>query len=329
MGRNFFLTVLIVLGIAVLIVLFKVAVGRKLPFIQNYEIQEYATDQPFLEPHSILDGLAVYSRGEGEVVLLFPYPHAANNQPMVQSPLADILIGMGRTVVTFDLPGAYRSTRTPVGDIQEIISTADEALERLNIEGPVDVVGHSMGGLSALAYAVERPQRVKKLVLVGGMSGFPAVLQHGMPKSVWRISQIEYWRFITLGLRVKTGWGNLALHKELVNIMTEASFHDQEKYSPLKIDPDDLQKGIPLREILWGKNMYRKLTYAARLDTIRAKTLVMVGKFDTEAPLPCSEELSTGISNSELIIFEGSGHYPYLEEPVKFVNVLKAFLHES
>lgn len=301
--------------------------GRKLPYIQNYEMQEYGAAQPFMEPHSVVNGLAVYSRGNGRAVLLFPYPHAANHQPMVQSPLADMLVAMGRTVITFDLPGAYRSTRTPIGDIQEIVSSADEALARLEIEGSVDVLGHSMGAFSALAYAVERPERVNRLALVGAMSGFPAVFKYGMPKSAWKISQLEYWRFVFLGLRVKLGWGNLALHKQLVNSMTRASFYDQDQFIPLDIDADDYSKGIPVREILWGQNMYRNLSYADELDHIHAPTLIMAGKFDPEAPLPCAQELTAGISNSELIVFDKSGHYPYLEESTKFYKVLDGFLN--
>ena len=43
------------------------------------------------------NGLSVYSVGAGAPVLLFPYPHAHTTTPMAQSPLAEILTGMGRT----------------------------------------------------------------------------------------------------------------------------------------------------------------------------------------------------------------------------------------
>ena len=39
---------------------------------------------------------------------------------MAQTPLADILVAMGRSLVSFDVPGAYRSTREP--DFWRIVS---------------------------------------------------------------------------------------------------------------------------------------------------------------------------------------------------------------
>jgi proline iminopeptidase len=47
---------------------------------------------------------------------------------------------------------------------------------------------------------------------------------------------------------------------------------------------------------------------------------------DPEAPLVCSEEIAGGIPGAEQVIFEESGHYPFIEEPARFVSVMKVFL---
>jgi proline iminopeptidase len=54
--------------------------------------------------------------------------------------------------------------------------------------------------------------------------------------------------------------------------------------------------------------------------------LICVGRFDPQAPAPCSEELAAGIPGSRLVIFEHSGHYPFTEEPEKFTQVVSEFL---
>jgi proline iminopeptidase len=245
---------------------------------------------------------------------------------MAQEPIAEQLVGMGRTVVTFDVPGAYRSTREPTGDMDEMLDSAEETLDRLGIEGPVDVVGHSMGALAALAYAVERPERTNRLVLVGGSSGFPASARWGLPGSSFHVLERDYWRLIIWGIRVNSGRADLALHKRLQNLMEGASYHDQTLFTPLEIDADDYEKGVPIR-MSWGKNMYRRLSYADRLGSVEAPTLILVGRYDVENPVPCSEELSEGIPDATLIIFEQSGHFPFVEEAALFTETLDTFLN--
>jgi proline iminopeptidase len=299
---------------------------RRLRYIRNYEEEEYGRDHPFVEPDSVVDGLAVYTAGRGEPLLLFPYPHGHTTEPVVQGPIAKSLAGMGRTTVTFDVPGAYRSTREPVGDVDEMIRSADETLDRLGIQGPVDVVGHSMGGFTALAYAIERPERVRRLVLVTSLSGFPAAARWGLPGSAFRIYQPDYWRIIVWGIWLNAGRGNLALHKRLQNLMERASYHDAAAFTPVEIDADDHEKGVPIRTI-WSRNVYARLSYARRLGEVRASTLVLAGRHDPEAPLPCSEELVRGIPDARLFVFERSGHFPFLEEAPLFVQTVDAFLN--
>jgi pimeloyl-ACP methyl ester carboxylesterase len=317
---------LVILGVFA-ILFFVLGFYRKPKFIRHFEAEEYAREKPLVEPASVIDGLAVYSVGSGEPVLLFPYPHGHTTEPMAQGPIADILVEMGRTVVTFDVPGAYRSTREPVGDMDEMLRSADETLDRLGIQGPVDVVGHSMGGLAALAYGVERPERTRRLVLVTSLSGFPAAARWGFPGSAFRFYEADYWRVIIWGMKLNAGRGDLALHKKLQNLMGRASYYDQTFFRPVEVDEDDSDKGVPIRTI-WSRNMYSRLSYAGRLGEVQAPTLIIAGRHDPEAPLQCSEELLHGISDASLVVFEHSGHKPFIEEASLFAQTVAAFLSE-
>lgn len=320
------------LAVAMLIIFsglfFGLGFHHKPQYIRNFEEAEYGREQPFTEPASVVDGLAVYTTGQGEPLLLFPYPHGHTTEPMADTPLAGILTGLGRTVVTFDVPGAYRSTREPVGDMKEMIHSADETLDRLGIQEPVDVVGHSMGGLAALAYAIERPERTRQLVLVTSLSGFPAAARWGFPGSAFRVYEPAYWRIIGWGIRLNAGRGDLALHKRLQNLMEEASYHDRTFFRPVEIDPDDAKQGVPIRT-LWTRNMYTRLSYADRLGEVRVPTLILAGRHDPEAPLACSQELAQGIPDGRLVIFEKSGHFPFIEEASLFSDTVEAFLHRE
>lgn len=120
----------------------------------------------------------------------------------------------------------------------------------MGIQDPVDVVGHSMGGLAALAYAIERPERTRRLVLVTSLSGFPAAARWGFPGSAFQMYERDYWRVIVWGIRLNAGRGDLALHKRLQNLMARASYYDQSLFTPVEIDADDTKKGVPSGEAL-------------------------------------------------------------------------------
>jgi proline iminopeptidase len=316
----------VLLGI-VAVLFFTFGLYRKPEYIQNFEEDEYGREISFVAPVSIADGLAVYAVGRGEPVLLMPYPHGHTVKPMAQESIAEILTGMGRMVITFDVPGAFRSTREPIGDMDEMIRSAEDALDRLEIEGPVDVVGHSMGGLAALAYAIERPERTQRLVLITSLSGFPAAARWGFPGSAFRINEMDYWRVIFWGIRLNAGRGDLALHKKLQNLMERASYHDKKFFTAAEIEPDDYEKGVPIRTI-WSKNMYTRLSYADRLPEVQAPTLILAGRHDPQTPLACSGELMDGIPEARLVIFKNSGHFPFIEEGSLFSTTVKSFFNE-
>jgi pimeloyl-ACP methyl ester carboxylesterase len=323
------LHILLILLATLPMIAFCLGVLRRPRTIRNFEEEEYNQERTFIKPLAVNHSLAIYTVGEGDPLLLLPYPHSQTTLPMAQSQLAELLTGMGRTVITFDVPGTYSSTREPVGDMAEMLKCAEQALDHLGIKEPIDVVGHSMSGLAALAFAIKRPVLTARLVLIGSVSGFPAATRSGMPGSCWHILNAEYWRLIVWGLRVQSGLGNLALHKKLQNLMEGASYYNEGYFTPLEIKMNDYQKGVPIREVLWGKNMYRRLSYADRLASVKAPTLVVVGRYDPETPVCAAKELHHGIPDSRLVIFEASGHFPFIEEAEEFRRTLNMFFEED
>lgn len=70
----------------------------------------------------------------------------------------------------------------------------------------------------------------------------------------------------------------------------------------------------------------RRLDYSSRLGEIEVPTLILCGRHDPQYPPACSEELAAGIKGAELVWFESSGHYPYVEEPDAFFAAVGQFL---
>jgi proline iminopeptidase len=273
------------------------------------------------------NGLAVYRVGEGPPLLLFPYPHASTLRPMGEDKLAHLVAGLGYLVITFDPPGAYRSTRPMRCDMTEMLACAAEALETSQVTSLVRVVGHSMGGLCALGFSIEHPRLVERLVLIGACSGFPAVFRWSVPHNWKPWKDGEWWQSIWLGTRQMIGIGNLAVHKQLDNLVERASFVDQQHVELWTIEPDDQHLPPPPRA-RWMQSV-RQVDYRHRLADVQAPTLLCVGRYDPQTPLPCSQELAAGISGARLVVFERSGHSPFIEEAEKFCQELGLFLTDS
>ncbi|WP_211317962.1 alpha/beta fold hydrolase [Deinococcus yavapaiensis] len=70
----------------------------------------------------------------------------------------------------------------------------------------------------------------------------------------------------------------------------------------------------------------RRYDLAERLHEIQVPMLVTVGRHDWITPLKTSEEIAANLPNSELVIFENSGHSPQLEEKEHFLDVVRSFL---
>ncbi len=270
-------------------------------------------------------GLAVYAFGAGEPILLMPGPHRFQ-RPGLRS--ADALIagltGLSRQVITFDPPGSGRSTRPARLGMEEMHQCADETLDACALAGPVDALGHSMGGLAALAYTLQRPQRVRRLVLVGTGSGGPAYMT--APGALWNRSHPCFWRMALLGT-LHIAWPRLGPERILNNFIQRQSFCDRRLVEQAEVNLGDWFR--PRQGRTDWHRVARKLDYAPRLAELGAPALILCGRHDPQYPPVCSEQLAAGITDAELVWFERSGHYPFIEESDAFWATVGRFLFQA
>jgi pimeloyl-ACP methyl ester carboxylesterase len=106
--------------------------------------------------------------GSGPTVL---FVHGLDSTAAVWRPVIDLLAD--HTCVAVDLPGHGRSpTSTDPDDYsrESVLHDLDEIMGSL--DGPVVLVGHSLGGYLGMAYALTRPKALTGLVLVSTGPGF-------------------------------------------------------------------------------------------------------------------------------------------------------------
>ena len=64
------------------------------------------------------------------------------------------------------------------------------------------------------------------------------------------------------------------------------------------------------------------------LDKITNPTLLIYGSEDEETPLYMAKRFNKGIKNSRLSVYEGAGHFCFIDKPLKFNLEVKEFLLE-
>ncbi len=205
-----------------------------------------------------------------------------------------------------DLPGF---AQTPVGQ-----STPDDrTFVRDNLpSGPATLIGTSHGGRLALELALESPERVAALVLVG-----PGLQGHEWSEEV-RAFGAEEESALERGDLDAAVEANLKLWladdvdpevRALVADMQRNAFELQEAHDFPPVPPLDPPP-------------------SARLAEIGVPTLVVTGTEDVRDIHEIAEQLLEGIPGAESATIPDSGHLPSLERPDDFDRVVLAFLRK-
>ena len=91
--------------------------------------------------------------------------HFMGNLDNFDPAISDALAA-GREIILFDNAGVGRSTGTAPGTIADMAADAASFIDGLGLTS-VDILGHSMGGEIAQLITLDRPDLVRRLVLVG------------------------------------------------------------------------------------------------------------------------------------------------------------------
>lgn len=259
-------------------------------------------NEPVIE-HQTIQGLetGVCVVGDGRPVLAL-HGWGANLQTFW--PIAQQLAPRGYTVHLLDLPGFGETARPPepwsVADYMRFVLGYLDA----NALDRVDLLAHSFGGRISLMLAAEHPDRVRKMVLADS-AGLRAPL--GMRQRL---------RHVVVRV-VRQGLDRLGMDGLRENL--------QQQYNARYASEDYLNAG-PLRET-FVRVIEQDLTDYAR--RVQASTVLIWGEHDMDTPLWQGQRLEQLIPDAGLIVFEGAGHYAYLDQLDNYVRIVHHFLSES
>ena len=263
-----------------------------------------------------------YRRGGAGPVLLLLHGIAGSSATWIA---AMKLLQRDYTVLAPDFLGHGRSSK-PLGDysLGNHASGMRDLLHVLGIDR-VTVVGQSFGGGVAMQFAYQFPERCERLVLVDA---------GGLGREVsWmlRLASLPAAEYVMPALfpAFVRGWGDsVATFLGARGICHARAAEMWCSYRSLT-EPDNRQAFVrTMRAVIdpGGQSVsaINRLYLAAEMPT-----LIMWGDRDRIIPVAHAYKAHEAIPNSRLEILEGVGHFPQVEDPVRFVEILVDFLRTT
>ena len=241
-------------------------------------------------------------------------------------PLADLLpAGYSRILLQQRGTGQSRPAMLTAENVSFEKSVEDIEALRVHLKQErLALLGHSWGGLVAMAYAGAYPTRVDHLVLMDSAGPTSASMEGMGPRVFSRLQPAERERVQALGTSLATAANPDQVRLEIWRTIMPAYFADRAQASrfaaalPANTVHHDaaqlliaaVEKGFDLRP---------------GLERIQGPVLILQGREDPIGE-ETAEQIHQLIPASKLTYVEASGHFPWLERPEQVGRALAQFL---
>jgi pimeloyl-ACP methyl ester carboxylesterase len=282
------------------------------------------------------DGLRLHveideARGSGAVTTIFVHGYALNLDSWHFQRLA--LRGQ-RRMVFYDQRSHGRSERSTRSEstISQLGEDLRDVIETVAPEGPIALVGHSMGGMTIMALADQAPElmaeRVVAVGLVATSAGDMGDFTLGLPGLPGRVLR----RLAPGVLAVAARAPGLAesgrrAGSDLGYLMT-GRFGFGGDVAPQIVDfADEMLASTPVTVVAdFFPDFALHQRYAALTALRDVHTLVACGSDDAITPLGHSRRIVDLLPSAELAELEGAGHLVLLERPGEVTRLLGRLL---
>jgi pimeloyl-ACP methyl ester carboxylesterase len=237
------------------------------------------------------------------------------------------LRGAVRTVY-WDQRSHGRSGRAPVGEpvtIDQLGRDLKTVLDEAVPDGPIVLVGHSMGGMTVMALADQYPEyvaeRVTGVALIDTSAGGLGEVTYGLPlpslgvKAVRRVVPGVLKAMVAQSALVERG--RRAAADLFAGLVKRYSFGDVQQVDPgVARFAERLIEAVPIdvvAEFYPAFEAHEKTAALAAFDGRPA--LVLAGERDLLTPYAHSEAIAAALPSARLLILEKTGHLSMLERP--------------
>jgi len=276
-------------------------------------------------------GLKIYYKrvgdGDKKLVTLHGGPGASHDY---LSPLAK-LGDRGITVLFYDQFGCGRSDEPSDLSLFTVdygVEEVEEVRKAAFGDEKIYLLGHSYGGLLALAYALKYQANLKGLIVSSGLSS--------VPYTVKEMNRLK----AELPVQVQSTLDKYESLQDFTNPEYLKAVDQFYKKHLLRLEnmPEDVKRSLDYtakRKVYGYMNGPNEFTITGvikdwdrtkDLSVIKVPTLVTVGRYDEVTP-NVAKLIHRNISNSILKVFENSSHMAMWEEPKEYLDTIEKFIN--
>lgn len=211
-----------------------------------------------------------------------------------------------------DLPGHGHSAATDPYTMAAIVAAVDAAVADA---APATLLGWSLGGAVAMEWALARPGRIGRLVLVATSPRF--VADDDWPHAMAAATLARFGDELRVAYRPTL--------QRFLSLQLHGSDHGRAALATMRRHL--FSRGEPSGKVLeQALALLADVDLRARLAALAVPALVVSGDRDTLAPAAAGRWLAGALPAATYAEIAGAGHVPFLSHPDAFVAAVDGFL---
>lgn len=259
--------------------------------------------------------------GEGHPIILFPGLGLDHNYYRFGEPL---LRPHARTILV-DPRGIGQSRKDPVSSVTysaELWADDFAALLRHLCITSCDILGSSLGGSMAQAFALRHPGLVRSLIVIGAFSELDRAMEINFTLRKKIIANLG------MGEEIADFMGLFTMTREFME--TDAGYAVmQANQASVRANSPELYTAFIDAVLAWGKRLPHQEGEPPNTDAlpaIAAPTLCIAGDNDYFIPASFTKKIAAQIPGARYAEVQAGGHIPFIEKPKETVAIIVDFL---
>jgi pimeloyl-ACP methyl ester carboxylesterase len=186
----------------------------------------------------------------------------------------------------------------------------------------VNIIGNSLGGYWAMLYALQKPERVKNIILIGAPGGTQA------PPQILRLASIPILNQILFFILMNKPHATEDLFRRALVADINHLPHDIFKLMHLGLRLPGAQRAwLDILEMTCTvKNIKPEFWMFDKLPQIQQKTLVLWGNKDVFGDPTQAQAVTDALPQGQLELIDNAGHMPWLDQGQQCADLIKTFL---